>query len=212
MTIDETREKLNSKKSSERRRAVIEIGKNKMAELGEELYQKYLEERKDKRTWETQCEMVKALGVIDFKKALEIIEEIVKQNIPHDMITINAALSYVRLKRQSLQDGNLVVELLKFGNFSVIEGAVMALAYDQMKPDNESAEKIIKLSWDWRNEKGYGDNRKYVAIACWNWDKKLTESFLNHCIETADQYDNNLKEICQNSLKGKYSKSYLSKY
>jgi hypothetical protein len=212
MTIDEIREKLNSKKSPERKRAAIEIGKNKIAELGEELYQKYLEERKDKRTWEAQCEMVKALGVIDYKKVLEIIEEIIKQNISHDMITINAALSYVRLKRQSLQDVNPVVELLKFGNSSVIEGAVTALAYDQMKPDNESIEKIIKLSWDWRNEKGYGDNRKYVAIACWNWDKKLTGNFLNHCIETADQYDNNLKEISKNSLKGKYSKSYLSKY
>jgi hypothetical protein len=212
MTISETRGKLNSKKSSERRRAAIEIGKNKMVELREELYQKYLEERKDKRTWETQCEMVKALGVIDCKEALEIIEEIVKQNIPHDMITINAALSYVRLKRKSLQDGNPVVELLTFGNFSIIEGTVMALAYDQMKPDNETIEKIIKLSWDWRNEKGYGDNRKYVAIACWNWDKKLTENFLNHCIETADEYDNNLREVSQNSLKGKYSKSYLSKY
>jgi hypothetical protein len=212
MTIDEIREKLNSKKSPERRRAAVEIGKNKMAELGEELYQKYLEERKDKRTWETQCEMVKALGVIDFKKSLEIIEEIIKQNTPHDMIIINAALSYVRLKRQSLQEGNPVVELLNFGKFSIIEGAVMALAYDQMNPDNESIEKIIKSSWDWRNEKGYGDNRKYVAVACWKWDKKLTESFLEHCIETADQYDNNLREICRNSLNGKYSKSHLPKY
>ncbi|MDR1340944.1 MAG: hypothetical protein LBK58_12965, partial [Prevotellaceae bacterium] len=91
MTIDETREKLNSKKTPERRRAAVEIGKNKMTELGEELYQKYLEERKYERTWETQSEMLKALGVIDCKKALEIIEEIIKQNIPHDMITINAA-------------------------------------------------------------------------------------------------------------------------
>ncbi|MDR1317958.1 MAG: hypothetical protein LBK13_13915 [Spirochaetales bacterium] len=212
MTTGEVRGKLNSKKSPERRRAAIEIGKNKMAELGDELYQKYLEERKDSRTWETQCEMVKALGAINYKEALETIEETVKQNTPHDMITIYAALSYIRLKRQSVQDGNPVVELLNSGNFSVIEGAVMALAYDQMKPDNESVEKIIKLSWDWHNEKGYGDSRKYVAIACWNWDKKLTESFLNHCIETSDQYDSNLRDVCQNSLKGKYSKSYLPKY
>jgi hypothetical protein len=212
MTVDEIREKLNSKKSPERRRSSIEIGKNKMVEFGEELYKKYLEERKDKRTWETQCEMVKALGAINYKKAFGVIEEIVKQNIPHDMITRYAALSYVRLKRQSLQDGNSVVKLLHFGNFSVIAGAVMALAYDQMEPDNETAEKIIKSAWNWRHEKGYGDNRKYVAIACWNWDKKAVESFLNHCINTADQYDNNLREVSQNSLKGKYSKSYLSKY
>jgi hypothetical protein len=41
--------------------------------LGDELYKKYIEERKDKRTWETQCEMIKALGIINYR--LDIIKK-----------------------------------------------------------------------------------------------------------------------------------------
>jgi hypothetical protein len=82
MTNDEVLEKLNSKKSPDRKRAAKEIGKNNIVELGDELYKKYLEEINDKRTWETQCEMIKSFGIINYKKAFEIIEKIVKQNIP----------------------------------------------------------------------------------------------------------------------------------
>jgi hypothetical protein len=216
MTNDEIKEKLFSKKSADRRRAAKEIGKNKIVEFGEELYKKYLEEWQDKRTWETQNEMIKALGLIDYKNSLGIITEIVKENIPHDAITICAAMTYVRLKRNSINDGKPVLELLDFGSCSVIGGALSALAYDKMMPDNETIEKIIKICWDIHKHKdrigyeyGLEDSRKYLAIACANWDKKLTKDFLNHCIESAEEYNNILREVSQNSLNGKYSKSYL---
>jgi hypothetical protein len=74
-----------------------------------------------------------------------------------------------------LNDGLPVLELLEFGHISVIVGALMALAYDQMVPDNNTIEKIIKLCWDLKNHKditvGISDGRKYLAIACANWDK-----------------------------------------
>jgi hypothetical protein len=218
MTNEEILKKLSSTKSPDRRRAAKEIGKKIIAELGDELYKKYLAELKDKRTWETQCEMIKALGIINYKKAFEHIEKIVKENIPHDMITICAATAYVRLKRENINDGRPVLELLEFGRISVIVGTLMALAYDKMVPDNEMIEKIIKLCWDLKNHKdmvrGISGGRKYLAIACANWDNKLTEGILNHYIETAYMFDNitkdnNLIDVCNNSLKGKYSKSYL---
>ena len=218
MTNNEIREKLFSKKSADRRRAAKEIGKNNITELGDDLYNKYLEEINDKRTWETQCEMIKSLGIINYKKSFEVIEKIVKQNIPHDMITGCASTAYVQLKRESLNDGKPVLELLNFGALSVIIGALEALAYDKMIPDDETIEKIIKICWDLHKHKdrieGSGDGRKYLAIACANWDKKLTEGILNHYIETAYYFDgitknDNLIAVCENSLKGKYSKSYL---
>jgi hypothetical protein len=156
--------------------------------------------------------MIKALGILNYKKAFGNIEKIVKDNIPHDALTICAATAYIQLKRQSPNDGLPVLELLEFGRISVIVGALMALAYDKMVPDNNTVEKIIKLCWDLKNHKdmdrGISDGRKYLAIACANWDKKLTEEILNHYIETAGK-DNNLIDVCNNSLKGKYSKSYL---
>jgi hypothetical protein len=216
MTNEEIIENLNSKKSSERRRAAKEIGKGNIAELGDYLYTKYVEEMHDKRTWETQCEMIKSLGIINYKKSFELIEKIVKQNIPQDMITICAATSYVQLKRTSIHDGTPVLELLHFGSVSIICGALKALAVDKMIPANETIKEIIKICWDIHkhkdrigHESGLIDSRKYLAIACSNWDKDVTKDFLNHCIETAEKNDNNLIEVSKNSLKGTYSKSYL---
>ncbi len=210
---------LQSSKSEKRKSAAKKISKNRLAGLGEPLFAAYLKERQDKRTWETQCEMIKALGLIDYKKALECLFERVKQNVPHDTITTYAALAYVRLKRKSLDDGEPVLELLKFGRLSVISGALMVLAMDKMMPDNNTIEKIIRTCWDIHKHKdrigieyGLTDDRKYLAIACANWDKNLVKDFLNHCIETAEKYDNNLREVSQNSLNGKFSKAYLGNY
>lgn len=196
----------------------------KLVEFGEELYEKYLIERLDKRTWETQCEMIKALGSIDFKEAFSEIEQIVRTNIPHDMITIVAGTTYVQLKRKSINDGSPVLELLEFGSVSVIHGALLALAIDQMKPNENEVKKILSFCKDINKHKdrigheyGLVDSRKYLAIACANWDIALTSDFLNHCIDTASNISSfgkpvinqSLIEVCQNSLKGKFSKAYL---
>ena len=116
------------------------------------------------------------------------------------------------------------MELLETDILNIINGALKVLAYDKMKPDKETIEKIIKISWDLNKHKqrigveyGTNDSREYVANACAGWDKELTLDFLNHCIETAynkshlgKEYKNEqLIKICKNSLKGKYSKADL---
>ena len=180
MTNEEIREKLFSKKSPDRKKAAKTIAKNKLKEFGDELYAQYLEEKKDKRTWETQCEMIKTLGLIDYKQAIENIYEIVKENQPHDAITLYAALAYIRLKRKSINDGKVALELLDFGRISIIEGVLMVLAIDKMIPDNEIIEKIIKKCWNLHQHEdmdvGIGDCRKYLAIACANWNINLTQN------------------------------------
>jgi hypothetical protein len=224
MTIEEVKSKLQSTKSPERRRAAKEIRKARLFELANALYQKYLEEKKDKRTWETQVEMIKAIGILDYKHGLNQVEAIVYANKPHDMITITAATTFVQLKRKSINDGQPVLELLNFGSVSVIHGALLALAIDKMMPDDETIQEILKICRDVNkhedrigHEFGLMDARQYLAIACANWNPQLTSDFLNHCIETAYDIDRFNKpnknivliEVCQNSLNGKFSKAYL---
>lgn len=224
MTNKEIIEELTSKKSSDRRRAAKKIGKMKVTELGDDIYKAYLKEKNDKRTWETQTEMIKAIGEIRYKQAIVDIEIIVKQNTPHDMITSAAATSYIQLKMKSIKDASPVLELLEFGSVSVISGALRALAIEQLTPSKTEIEQIIAKCWNINKHKDrigyeYGliDSRRYLAIACANWDKELTTDFLNHCIETAYNIsrfekpvqNENLIAICKNSLIGKFSKSYL---
>jgi hypothetical protein len=220
MTIDEIKEKLLSKKSADRISATKRISKQKITELADELFTAYAKERQDPRTWEPQSEMIKALGLLDHKPALEYIKEIVRKNAPHDMITINASVAFVQLKRNSIFDAQPVLELLSFGSTSVICGALEVLAIDKMLPPKNEIEQIIKISWNINKHKdrigheyGLMDPRVYLAIACAGWDKALCTDFLNHCIETAyniNRFDKpventNLIDICKQSLKGKYT-------
>lgn len=66
---------LCNSKSAKRRSAAKKIGKNRLVELSESLMAAYLKERNDKRTWETQVEMIKALGKIGYLPALPILAE-----------------------------------------------------------------------------------------------------------------------------------------
>jgi len=148
MTKEDIITKLNSKKSADRRKAAKEIGKYKLSEFGDDLYMSYLKEKQDKRTWETQKEMIKSMGLLNYKKALSEIEGIVNVNTPHDMITTVAATSLVQLKRNSINDAKPVIDLLNVGSVSVISGALYSLAIDKMIPPKNEIEFIIKKSWN----------------------------------------------------------------
>jgi hypothetical protein len=181
-------------------------------DLAENVYSAYLIEKKDKRTWETKFEMIVALGLLNYTPALQEIEEIVKINIPHDMITYAAAQTYVRLKRKSINDARPVIELVEFGSISIIKGATIVLAYDKMIPKQKEILKLIALCWNLHKHKdrvgfeyGITDPRYGMAVACAGWDKVLTTDFLLHCISTASN-DTALINAAKKSLKEEYTK------
>jgi hypothetical protein len=209
MTDEEIKTKLYSAKSADRRRAAKEIGKLKLTDFADDLYQAYIKESKDKRTWETQVEMILALGLLDYKNAIKEIDAIIMANNPHDMITYAAAQTYVRLKRKSLNDASPVLELLQFGGLSTVDGSLNPLGYDRMQPDENQIKELIKLSWDLNKRKDYeatySDPRYGIAAACAGWNRQLTKDFLEHCIATAGK-DTPLIYVSENALKGKYVK------
>lgn len=176
-------EDLLSRKSSDRRNSSKKIRKLNVSTLGDELYTAYLKEKKDKRTWETQMEMLQALGKIGYKKALSEAKIIVEKNKKLDMITFIAALTYVRLSKQTNNDITSIIELLKFGELSVLCGAMAALAFDDMIPNDSEIKNIINLIESVDEEKlsvsGVHDPRSYLISAMSKWDLKLTEDFLN---------------------------------
>lgn len=210
MIKEEIKEKLFSAKSSDRRKAAKEIGHLKLLDFSSDLLVAYIDEKKDKRTWETQVEMILALGLVGYKPTLFEILSIIKQNKPHDMITYAAAQTYVRLTRHSLHDAQPVIELLKFGGLSLVDGALKPLGDDRMMPPQEEITKIIELSWNLHghkdrigNENGYMDPRYGLIVACAGWDIQLTKDFLNHCLLTSGN-DTSILKVVQNSLKGKF--------
>ncbi|MCE7065296.1 hypothetical protein [Dyadobacter sp. CY326] len=151
-----------------------------------------------------------AIGIVEHKDALRVIEQIIIENNPYCMITSAAAQTYVRLRRKCINDALPVLELLEFGGLSTVRGCLNPLGYDRMLPHNEQIELLINKAWDLHKhkdrlgyERGYCDPRYGLAAGCAGWDSLLTKDFLNHCLITGDVP---LKYVSQHAINGKYCK------
>jgi hypothetical protein len=189
-TIDDLRNKLLSNKSSDRRSSAKKIGQFHIKELESDLYKAYLKEIQDKRTWETQCEMITAMGILENKDILSYLVNIIEKNENHDSITLTAAIAYVRITRKQKNDASSVIELFKSGGLSVLNGAAYVLAYDGMVPDNEQTMKIIKIIENRENEinsfssRGSMDPRRLILFSSLDWSEKdIINNFINRCLK-----------------------------
>ncbi|HEX8018382.1 hypothetical protein [Mucilaginibacter sp.] len=202
-------ENLRSTKSDNRRKAAKEIGEKNLEEFGEPLFEALnLEMRKN--TWETKVEMIISLGKMRHLPSSGLIDSIVLNNNPHDMITYAAAQTYVRLKRQSINDAVPVINLLKNGGLSTVDGALLVLGVDRMLPPASQISELITLGWDLHlhrdrvgYERNFVDPRYGLILACSGWDKKLTLPFLDHCLKT-NPNEQRLNQTIENAKKGKY--------
>jgi hypothetical protein len=207
MEILEINNLLLNASTIKRRKAAKEIQKTKTPEVGESLYKAFIIELQyGEKHWETNVEIIRAIGMIDLKMAIRDIFELCRKKIEYDMITIAAATAYIRLKRQSLADISSVFELLEIGGYSVSMGALDAVGYDMMMPSNNDIKKLINLCWDIgsnRDKDAYVDPRYGLVAACAGWDKYIVKEFLLHCLNTGDR---SVQKLAQASLKGKYFK------
>uniref|UniRef100_A0AB33J5E4 HEAT repeat domain-containing protein n=2 Tax=unclassified Prevotella TaxID=2638335 RepID=A0AB33J5E4_9BACT len=180
--INAIRENLVSTKSPNRRSAAKKIRKYNLTKLGDELYNAYLKEKADKRTWETQTEMIQTLGKIGYKKVLSEILPIVEKNEKLDMITFAAALSFVRLERTNCRDIRPIMELLEFGELSVLCGAMASLTFDDVIPTKDDISLIIQKMESFEEGRiyvtGVHDPRGYLISAMALWNKELTSDYL----------------------------------
>ena len=194
---------LTDKASAKRRKAAKLIGARNLAEAGKALYEALQKEEADPRTWETQGELIRSLGLVAYKPAAPHLLSIVKRNPDHDMVTILAATAYCRLERQSLADASPVIALLQFAGFSVATGAFLALGCDRMVPDDTAIATIIGYARQFDYVKGYGDPRYGVAVAAAGWPPAATKSFLEECLSSKDS---GVVDAATSSLKKKYLK------
>ncbi len=133
-------ENLVSTKSSNRRSAAKKIRKYNLTRLGDELYNAYLKEKVDKRTWETQMEMIQTLGKIGYKKALSEILSIVEKNekldmIQSDMVTYATAFAQIKIT------GSISSELKECGIKAIKR---LALIEGMSWNENEIQSKMIE--------------------------------------------------------------------
>jgi|GEM_PF-5968271 len=195
---------LQDNKSAKRKNASKKIRKYKLYELGDALYKAYIEEYNDIRTWETQEEMILALGYIDYKKSLP---EIQKRISSLDRNVAVSARTYVRLKRENLNDIEPILELVKSDNPQLIGGATSVLTFDNMTPSDEDIKKLIsifdqKYKDDVFVPQGTTDPRIYLMSAMSRWNKLICETYIMRFLNSSNYY---LKKSAELAFKGKKS-------
>lgn len=196
---------IQSSKIADRKKGIKIIAGSNLVDLGDYVFQLLNKELKTRKSWEFIIEVMDCLATLKYKDALPTLRAICLINEAHDMITSAASKALCIISRSSSQDVNTEIELLSFGKFSVVSGALKALNKEHVIPDDSAKIRIINLveNFNPKLEKGYTDVRMSLASACAGW-LSLAEVnvFLANCL--ASDYQP-LVKVTKAALKGKYS-------
>jgi len=191
-------EQLQHKSSPKRRAAAKKIREIAANEAGPALLAALKRELNDRRTWETQYQMIMALGESGYSESLDYLLQLAEQEF-------EATTVYV-----ALGDAITILEQLKNHSFDSLsiwidddrkylaEGGIRSLASNQLTPDNTLISKIIEYA----NKPDNENMDFWVAAASPNWPASLTKDFLNHCLEKSALDET--KKAAKAALNGKY--------
>jgi HEAT repeat protein len=175
--IRELTEQLLSKASPKRRAAAKRLRQLKDASAGPAVLEALRHELRDERTWETQYQMIMALGESDYKEALPLLWTIASQKTEHSMVQVAAGDAILRLSRAHEQDPGPLFEILSTGQPALIEGALRAVAMLRLTLDEKGVRAVVEYASQPENE----PVRFWAAAAAAGWDGPHVEEFLHLC-------------------------------
>lgn len=178
---------LASRRATDLIKALKRLQRNYVPELGNKVVDVFEERYKKNKSWEVQVEAIKIIGRQRLVRALPLLEQIVKNNLEHDMVTIVAAAAYVRIVRLNTSDVSPIIK--SFGNigFSVGSGFLNVLGEDNMIPNIEEQELLIQHFWHFgENVQGYFDPKLGLVKACLKWQAPSVSSFIEYCLTLND--------------------------
>ncbi|XQW85668.1 hypothetical protein ACOYR1_02725 [Thalassotalea piscium] len=198
--LDELISHLKDKKSPKRRSAAKKLRKLKNIDAGPFLTIALKEELKDLRTWETQYQMIMAIGECGYKPALDFLQSLANQAFEATMVYVAIGDAIQRLSMQNEQDVTSVFKAIDSGNDMLIDGAIRAMAMLRMVPVEPHIEKII----NYVTSKNKSDGMNFwVLAAAPGWSGKKVEDYLVFCSTSKRDEITNAVELAR---KQKYKK------
>ncbi|MCK2216280.1 HEAT repeat domain-containing protein [Actinomadura sp. ATCC 31491] len=132
------------------------------------------------QTWETQYQMIMALGMCGYTPALPTLQNLATSPDMHLEATTVTALgdAIVRLGRSSADDASPILWCLESNNDDLINGALRAMATLQMVPNDGAVDTIISSV----SERDPLDMlRFWTAVAAAGWPRERVRDFLVQC-------------------------------
>lgn len=195
-TIEPLLEYLRSKQSAKRRSAAKKLRKLAAREAGPQLLSALQAEVKDARTWETQYQMVMALGECGYADSSLFLEELSRHSFEATMVYVAIGDALVRLSK------NKISTVLQFidqeRHSSLIDGALRAMAMLRLVPEEKDIARILDYAGSLPVDDG---NRFWVIAACPGWPTKVIERFLE---DAANSSRSDCQEAVLLAKSGKY--------
>ncbi|NLT12655.1 MAG: hypothetical protein GXY06_09645 [Clostridiaceae bacterium] len=187
--------------------AAKKIIKNKLTGYCPHLLNALTQVMKKPQYWNTQCQVIKAIGMTNCIEGLPLIKEFINQDYEHTVLYKELAFAIFMLENINGINLSFLFESIDKGNDMQISGCCAALFYKKIIPNNDDIKKIIiGISPYVENEGQIITPRCYIAAAAQLWPKEVTKDFLQECKKSKWP---GLIDIAENSLLGKISKIQL---
>lgn len=178
LTAEKAIIQLRDSASAKRRSAAKRLQKLADETAGPELLHALQREVGDRRTWETQYEMIMALGACGYRPAVGFLEHLAQQ--PMEDTAQHFALGDSIMRLRSPQEGSTapLQWCLDRGNPSLLDGALHAVAELHEPLGPETIDRVL----DFLDPLGpYDGLRFWAAVAATKWPGDRVRTFLESC-------------------------------
>jgi hypothetical protein len=198
LDLAEAIEQLGDKRSARRRSAAKRLRTLADPAAGGALLEALGREVQDPRTWETQYQMIMALGTCDHRPALPFLRELALWRFEATMVYVAIGDAIVRLGREHPNDAAPVDWCLATANDMLADGALRAVAMLRLKLENAAIHRILDFT---SGRDPHDAIRFWPAAAATGWDGARVKAFLIACAQGPRQ---DVAEAAQASLVGRY--------
>jgi hypothetical protein len=198
LDLAEAIEQLGDKRSARRCSAAKRLRTLADPAAGDALLDALRREVQDPRTWETQYQIIMALGACDHRPALLFLRDLALRRFEATMVYVAIGDAIVRLGREHPNDATPVDWCLATANAMLADGALRAVAMLRLKLEDAAIDRIL----DFTAGRDPGDPiRFWPAAAAAGWDSARVKAFLIRCAQGPRQ---DIAEAAQASLVGQY--------
>lgn len=198
--VNESLAQLEAPKSAKRRSAAKKLRKLKVGTAGPALLVALKKEVEDPRTWETQYQLVMALGECEYRDALPYLVALSNRSFEATMVYMALGDAIVRLSRSQPNDIYAVFDLIGTGNEMLIDGGLRAIAMLRLVPGENEITKLLEFveRYDLNHHL-----RFWVLAAAPGWTGQKLELFVEKSASSTRQ---DIAEAASLAQKKKYKK------
>ncbi|MFJ9953255.1 HEAT repeat domain-containing protein [Kitasatospora sp. NPDC091207] len=179
LTLDEAVAQLGHRLSPKRRSAASRLRRLADPAAGPALLEALQREVRDARTWETQYQMVMALGTCDHRPALGFLRDLARRPFEATMVYVALGDAIVRLNTPE-DTADSLRWCLDSGTPMLADGALRAVAMQRLSLDTGTIDHVLDLLGPLDPNDGL---RFWAAAAAAGWTGPRVSTFLRECAE-----------------------------